>query len=393
MLADLSADAAVILAVQPDVPPQMGLTPNAKIEHLSSLIPPVMLKALIDGRINVASHMDEREATAPIEKMLLVEGIHSYANIPLRVQGELVGLLNLGFILPQSFSQEHLEAGQAVADQLAIAIQQARLHEQIRQHAADLELRVAERTRELEVANENLRALSLVKDEFVSNVSHELRTPITSLRLYHELLLKRPERHDEYIQALQRETERLNTLVEDILTLSRMDQERAHLIYDTVDINALIREYVQDRSLLARNKGLSLIYEGDANQVNAVADRNLLGQAISILLTNALNYTPSGGEVTVQTRLTTSDGKSWVGIAVRDTGPGIPAKEQQRLFTRFYRGRVGRTSGIPGTGLGLAIAYEIVERHMGRVEVNSTGVDGEGAEFVIWLPLQDTLTA
>ena len=110
---------------------------------------------------------------------------------------------------------------------------------------------------------------------------------------------------------------------------------------------------------------------------------------MSILLTNALNYTPGGGAILVRTQTEMYQGEQWVGFAVSDNGPGIPLDEQPQLFTRFYRGSVGLESGIPGTGLGLALVKEIVERHQGRVEVSSSGVAGEGAVFGVWLPAAD----
>jgi two-component system, OmpR family, sensor histidine kinase BaeS len=116
------------------------------------------------------------------------------------------------------------------------------------------------------------------------------------------------------------------------------------------------------------------------------ADPGMLGQALSILLTNALHYTPAGGQITLRVLVDQHHNFPHVGIAVEDTGPGIPLAEQARLFERFFRGTAGRTSGKPGTGLGLAILKEIVDRHAGYVEVMSTGKPGEGATFTIWLP-------
>ena len=319
VLADLPADRAVLFSVQMAGGSQTSEITHTSIENFSQYVPP----DLLEGKVYTAGDLGGQGIPPLIEEILMNEGIQSNINIPLMLQGELVGILSLGFANALQLSFEQMEAAQAAADQLAIAIQQARLHGQIKDHAADLELRVAERTNALEVANENLRALSLVKDQFVSNVSHELRTPITSLRLYHELLLKRPERQDEYIQALQRETERLTTLVEDVLTLSRMDQDRTNLVYDTVDINALAHEYVKDRVILAQDKGLVMTFAGTVEPLLVIADRNQMGQVIGVLLTNAVNYTPSGGKIMVRTLLADTDGRKWAGISVRDTGPGI----------------------------------------------------------------------
>jgi signal transduction histidine kinase len=113
----------------------------------------------------------------------------------------------------------------------------------------------------------------------------------------------------------------------------------------------------------------------------------MLGQVLSILLTNALNYTPDGGKVTIRVEMREEDGRSWGGFSVSDTGPGIPPEEQPRVFTRFFRGQSAHSTKVSGTGLGLAIAKEIVDRHRGQIEVDSTGIPGEGTTFRVWLPL------
>jgi PAS domain S-box-containing protein len=257
---------------------------------------------------------------------------------------------------------------------------------------AEEELR--ERTRQLEAANERLdvankrlQALGRAKDEFVSNVSHELRTPISNLKLHTYLLAARPEKRDTYISTLEREVERLEALIEGLLMLSRLDQDRVEMNLVPVDLNVLAEEYVEDRAELAESKGLTL--ELDPQEPPAVrADRNLIGQILSIMLTNAFNYTPSGGHVVVSTYAQQRDNRQWVGFSVSDTGLGILPEEKPQLFTRFFRGNVGRQSGVPGTGLGLAIAREIIERHRGRIEVESEGVPGKGTVFRVWLPAE-----
>ena len=118
----------------------------------------------------------------------------------------------------------------------------------------------------------------------------------------------------------------------------------------------------------------------------ALADEQMTGQVLSAILTNALNYTPAGGSVTVSTQIEENKGRIWTGFAVSDTGPGISVEDQERLFERFFRGKTGRASTSPGTGLGLAIAREIVYRHGGRIEVSSAGIPGKGTTFSVWLP-------
>lgn len=314
--------------------------------------------------------------------------IRSYVGVPICTGKELIGFLSLNSATSGYFTTVHGKRLQAFVDQAAIAIHNARLYEQVQSHAEKLEMRVAARTAELQAANEHLQALSQVKDEFVSNVSHELRTPITNIRLHHELIARVSDAYAEFMPALQRETDRLSQIIEDLLRLSRLDQGQVKLNIQPIDFNDLASQFVADRTVLAESKDLKLCFNGQPDLPIADGDSGLLGQILSILLTNAMNYTPSGGEITVSTHTQEREGKRWVGFQVSDTGPGITPDDQARLFERFFRGQAGRKTGTPGTGLGLAIVKDIVTRHDGRIEVQSEGIPGRGAHFTIWLPVR-----
>ncbi|MCJ7567324.1 MAG: HAMP domain-containing histidine kinase, partial [Anaerolineales bacterium] len=231
-----------------------------------------------------------------------------------------------------------------------------------------------------------LKEIERMKDSFVSNVSHELRTPITSLRLNHGLMVINPEKQGVYLDRLDREIDRLNFLIEDLLRLSRLDQGQVQLELIPLDLNSLAAQLVEDRTSLATSKDLTLEFSGNPEIPLVNADNGLMGQVLSVLLTNAMNYTPPGGEIVVQTQAQIQDGRPWAGFSVGDTGPGIDPEEQTKIFDRFFRGKAGRESGAPGTGLGLSIASEIVKRHHGHLDVESTGVPGEGTTFKVWLP-------
>ena len=144
--------------------------------------------------------------------------------------------------------------------------------------------------------------------------------------------------------------------------------------------------------MTAQAKGLTLVFTGKQNLPPVLSDKGLLEQILAILLTNAINYTQSGGIVIVETLTRQVNGKISVGFSVTDTGPGISPVDQLRLFERFFRGITARTAGIAGTGLGLAIAKEIIDRHGGWIEVESKGVPGEGTRFTVLLPAHDGLT-
>ncbi len=251
----------------------------------------------------------------------------------------------------------------------------------LRERTAQLETA----NRELEVANEQLHLMGQAKDDFVSNVAHELRTPITSLKLNLHLLARRPEKWEQYLPIVRRETDRLASIIDDLLRLSRLDQGRVEFEFGPVNLNALANQYVEDRKVVAEGRGITLRFEGDPRLLPIEADGGLLGQVLSILLTNALNYTPAGGSVTVSTAFIPGKQAQAV-LRVSDTGPGISAEEQAQLFRRFFRGAAGRASGMPGTGLGLALAWEIVQRHRGHITVESEGIPGRGTTFSVFLP-------
>ena len=257
---------------------------------------------------------------------------------------------------------------------------------QLRELVETLEERVRARTAALQAANQQLKELAGIKDEFVSNVSHELRTPIANLKLHYYLLAKQPEKLYERLGIIERETERLSRIIESLLTLSRMDQDRISLEWVEPDLNTLVHEYAEDRASFAQRQGQTLHAELQPNAPHVMGDPGLLGQALSILLTNALTYTPSGGTVIVRVSARMVDGANWGELAVIDDGPGIPLDEQSHLFERFFRGNAAHVLKTPGTGLGLAILQEIISQHAGRVEVHSTGSPGEGCRFSILLP-------
>ncbi len=246
-----------------------------------------------------------------------------------------------------------------------------------------------ERSEQLQAAIEELHILSRIKDEFVANVSHELRTPLTNIKLYHDLLNRYPERQERYLSILDRETERLETIIEDLLLLSRLDREVVALKFEPVDLNTLVGNMIHDRQLLAESKGLKLTVRLQPAPVVADADATLISQVLSVLLTNAMNYTPANGQIEAYTEVENKNGRAWAGFCVQDTGPGILPAEQAKLFSRFFRGEAAHASHTAGTGLGLAIAKEIVGRHHGRITIVSTGIPGEGAAFHVWLPASD----
>ena len=266
---------------------------------------------------------------------------------------------------------------------------QRRVDAELLQHRDNLEELVQARTQALESANARLEMLSRIKDEFVSNVSHELRTPITNLKLRLHIMSQQPERIDRHLFVMQRETDRLANIIEALLQLSRIDQDRMELKRIPLDLNVLVRNLADDRRMLAEIRSLDLILEPAELSPMVVGDRGLLEQAVGVLLTNALHYTPGGGSVTVRVAVEAAPvGRSQVRAAIHviDTGPGLAPEDKKRLFERFVRGTAGIESGAPGTGLGLALALEIARQHGGTITARSDG-PGQGSTFSLFIPL------
>jgi signal transduction histidine kinase len=268
-----------------------------------------------------------------------------------------------------------------VADQLAVAIQNARLLEQTQRHARELEQRVAERTRELAAANERLTELDRLKSKFVSDVSHELRTPIANLKLHVELLEHgRTEKRDHYLSVVKQQSRRLGQLVDDILNLSRLEMGHERVAFGPVDLNFVVEQIVAAHQPRAESSRLALSFAPLPNLQPVRGEVNQLSQVVTNLVINALNYTPAG-----EVRVCTFQSDAEACLQVDDTGIGIDPDDISNIFARFYRGRGSQRSETPGTGLGLAIVKEIVDLHDGRIEVNSQVK--QGTTFKIWLPL------
>jgi PAS domain S-box-containing protein len=235
-----------------------------------------------------------------------------------------------------------------------------------------------------------LKELDRLKSQFVSDVSHELRTPLTNIRLYLDLLKRVEDKQKiaSYLATLSRESERLANLIEDLLSLSRLDVDATPLSTRQVDINDLLASLAKDRASLASERQLDLELEIDPNLPMIEGDERLLGQIFTNLLTNAMNYTPAGGKIALRSRTQHEGQKRWVIAEVQDSGLGIPKDEQLEIFKRFFRGTASRETGAPGTGLGLAICNNIAERHGGHIHLYSEGIPGRGSCFAVWLPIE-----
>lgn len=230
-----------------------------------------------------------------------------------------------------------------------------------------------------------------LKSEFVATVSHELRTPMTAIKGYVDILTMGAagalnENQVHFLDIVRNNIERLNTLVSDLLDISRIEAGRVTLQSHAVDLYAIAEEVVAEA--LNRSHGenkpmaLSLDAPKDLPPVNADADR--VRQILGNLVNNAFNYTPHNGTILVNIHHENGE----VQVDVQDNGVGIAPEDQARIFDRFFRGEHPLVLATPGTGLGLPIVRQLVEMHNGRIWMTSTGVPGDGSTFSFTLPIK-----
>lgn len=222
--------------------------------------------------------------------------------------------------------------------------------------------------------------------DFVANVSHELKTPLTSIKSYTETLLdgyvNDPETMSNFLEIIDSEADRMNRLVKDLLQLSRLDNNQEILSRKETNLVSLIKAAVKKVEITATNKKqhLNCLFDLD-ERIPVDMDKDRIEQVILNILSNAIKYTKEGGRIDIDVLKVDKNAV----VTVTDNGIGIPETEQSRVFERFFRVDKARSRALGGTGLGLAISKQIVEAHLGTIELESK--DGKGTKVTITLPL------
>jgi two-component system phosphate regulon sensor histidine kinase PhoR len=229
-----------------------------------------------------------------------------------------------------------------------------------------------------------IRQLENTRREFVANVSHELRTPLSLIKGYVETLMDGaitdPELSTKFLQTIDRHSNRLTNLIEDLLTISRLESGQITLQMKAIPLRPFASSLIAELQTRAKERGTTLVNE-IPDQLTGRADPDRLEQVFVNLVENAIKYGRAKGRVTVKGR--TVNGH--VEMCVADDGPGIPSEARERIFERFYRIDKARSREAGGTGLGLAIVKHIVQSHGGKVWVESG--PGQGAHFYFTLPM------
>jgi signal transduction histidine kinase len=292
---------------------------------------------------------------------------------PLVLDAQPVGALFVASAGPRAFTPAEVSLLSAIAGQAVLPVRLARLYDLEREKAAQADAR------------------ERLERDLLNTVSHELRTPLTAIKTSISGLQAAPGAHSpaetRLLQNIDRSTERLILLINDVLDMARLRAGRVTLRPALVDLGVLIREAGATVRPLADAKGQSLevALPGPAWATNltVVGDRRRLEQVLLNILHNAIKYTPAGGVIRVGAEGDAVSVRVWV----RDSGPGIPAADQAHIFERFYVGRADGAERADATGLGLAIARSLIDLHGGSIGVTSR--PGDGSTFYFTLPRGD----
>jgi two-component system phosphate regulon sensor histidine kinase PhoR len=314
-------------------------------------------------------HVDEDPRLDPVGAAEIVGaiGVRAIAAVPIAVGDEVVGWFLLQSVRPRGWQARELAICEGLAHDLVSSLIQVHTFEQQRESVRRLE------------------ELDRAKDDFISTVSHELRTPLTSIVGYLEMLSegglgRMDDGVSQGVAIIERNVGRLRDLVEDLLTLSAYDAAQVRLDLRPTDLDDLVAECLQALVPTADAKRLEMAVVSEPGLSPALADHTQMERVVLNLLSNAVKFSHDGESVTVHLH---AEPKAVV-LSVTDTGIGIPAAEQERLFSRFFRSSLAMADEIQGTGLGLTLVQSIVEWHEGTVEVDSA--EGEGTTVTVRLP-------
>ncbi len=350
------------------------------------------------GDVVAVPNLQEDDRFPTFSPRALAEGLAAVFTFPLRDGDYRLGALDLYRTTNGPLDVDATVAAQTLADVAAAYLLNARARddfnaaaegarvEQVRQ----LEAARVEQIRQLEAARvEQVRQVEEAHTDFLSKVSHELRSPLTTVIGYVEMLAdgepNKPTKGQRQMLAIvERSSYRLLGLIEDLLTMSSVEDGSFELDLGPIDLPKIVERAREATAITAAKAGVAMTLDVRSD-ADLIGDADQLERALLNLVSNAVKFTKPGGLVEIQT-LTVGDR---VALSVRDSGIGIPDDEQQHLFTRFFRGTRSKDQQIAGTGLGLYIAKQIVVLHGGTITVSSSS---EGSTFTMLLPIAAGLT-
>jgi signal transduction histidine kinase len=293
---------------------------------------------------------------------------------PFVVRGETIGHLSVAGV--QNVSQESRDLAAAIASQASVHLETLRLNEELQKRARELQ------------------ELDRLKSAFLANMSHELRTPLNSILGFADVMLEEldgplTDNMNNDLSLIHKNGQHLLHLINDVLDMAKIDSGKMNLNIESFNLQDTIQEVVSITSPLASEKNLSLFIEPDSDhEVEINADKIRVRQVMINLVNNAMKFTEKGG---ISIRVTREENS--VLISVKDTGIGIPVDLLESVFQEFTQVDTSTTRKVGGTGLGLPISRRLIEMHSGRLWAESSGIDGEGSTFYVFLPIESKIKA
>ncbi|NMG58779.1 PAS domain S-box protein, partial [Geitlerinema sp. P-1104] len=347
------------------------------------------------GRYNLAEDIESSTVKDPDIQILSQFQVRANVVMPILCQDTLWGLLCIHQCDgPRSWQQSDLDLAQQFSLQLAIAIQQSHLFEQLQQELSERQ----QAQQQLTQRNEELIRATRLKDEFLANMSHELRTPLNAIlgmteALQDEIFGPVTPRQEKALQTIDGSGSHLLALINDVLDVAKIESGQVDLDCSPTAIAPLCQSSLTFVKQQAFKKQIQLTVDIPANLPDIVLDERRIRQVLVNLLNNAVKFTPEGGHITLQVTLTTpgseAEDRRYLRFSVIDTGIGITATNIKKLFQPFIQIDSALNRQYEGTGLGLALTKRIVELHGGEVGVTSEV--GVGSCFTLDLPYQASL--
>src|SRR5262245_55476161 len=327
-------------------------------------------KSRFSERIFSQPCVEENVQTAKGLRTLKKEGVESFVEVPVRAKSEVLGIIQLASRTPRKFKDEEVKLLETIGNQMGIAVQRARLHEETKRQALEL------------------AKASELQADFTAMIAHDLRSPLVNILGVAETLkngLFGPinDEQAKWLERLLTSGQNLVSLVSDFLDLSKIESGYMELARETLDVNHLVSYTVENYQALIKQKELRLTCSVSEHPLEIQGDRRRLEQVLNNLLSNAIKFTDPGGLIKVTAQ---DDGSFGVKIEVADNGVGMSATQIDQLFQEYRRGSRGQKGDRGGTGLGLVICKMIVEAHGGKIWVRSE--EGKGSAFTITVPAQ-----
>lgn len=323
----------------------------------------IFVKSFLDKKLFIVDKPDYKDKFFDREKWGIE--INSLIVVPIFLRSEMIGVLGAASEKTNFFTSEHLEFLNVIADELAVIISMINLYDRLSKTA------------------DELIQMNKIKDDFLSTVSHELKTPLTTIKGFISVLMSGEvgaltDQQISFLSIVDQAATRLGDLISNLLDISRLNN-RVEMEMAPCDLKEIVRNAITALALKAKEKNITINFHSDKNISYVLGDAHWLGQVVENILSNAIKYSPEKTKVDISIM----DRGDVVTVKIADEGKGIPEDEQKLIFEKFYRGKHTRND-YHGTGLGLYISKSVIEKHNGKIWVESEV--GKGSKFYFALP-------